>query len=111
MQPHKIANEYISSASVLLSIGNSESPMAPSKIYEYMATGKPIIHFYSWDNDPCLEPLRKYGNSILVKENDNINKINIVNFLKHTNVLDYEKVRKTFITSTSEYTAKIIENV
>lgn len=45
MQPHDVALKYLDNADVLLSIGNKESPMAPSKIYEYISTGKPIIHF------------------------------------------------------------------
>lgn len=81
MQPHDVALKYLDNADVLLSIGNKESPMAPSKIYEYISTGKPIIHFYTWDKDPCIEPLKKYGNAILIKENKDFDIQLLLNFI------------------------------
>ncbi|MCX0373506.1 glycosyltransferase [Clostridium perfringens] len=111
MQPHKIANEYISSASVLLSIGNSESPMAPSKIYEYMATGKPIIHFYSWDKDPCIETLIRYKNALIVKEGSINAKDRIEEFIKNSKTINFDDLEAEFKTSTPRYTASIIEKV
>lgn len=111
MQTHKIANEYISSANILLSIGNSESPMAPSKIYEYMSTGKPIIHFYSWDNDPCIEALIRYKNALLVKEGSTNLQNRIEEFIKNAKTINYDDLKVEFKTSTPEYTASIIEQV
>ena len=111
MQPHNIVIEYLSSADILLSVGNAESPMAPSKIYEYMSTGKPIIHTYTYDRDPCIEPLKKYGNALLVKEGDGNAVLKIKRFIEISKTLNYEEVEKTFITSTPKYTADILENL
>ena len=72
MISHDNVLKKVYGSDVLLSIGNKESPMAPSKIYEYMSTGKPIIHFYFYDGDPCIEPLMQYGNALLIKDNDNM---------------------------------------
>lgn len=111
LQSHDIAAEYISNADVLLSIGNKESPMMPSKIYEYMSTGKPIIHIYSWDKDPCLAPLERYNNALLIKETGDYSMQNIVSFIKNRRVLDYSIIAELFKTSTPSYTADIIENL
>ena len=110
MQPHEKAMEYISEAQILLSIGNIESPMAPSKIYEYMSTGKPIIHTYTYENDPCLEPLRRYGNALLLREGEETAQKKIVDFIRDRKELSYEVVRDKFILSTPEYTMDIIED-
>lgn len=112
MKPHETAIEYISNADVLLSIGNAESPMAPSKIYEYMSTGKPILHVYTYDKDPCIEPLVLYGNAICVKEtNKSYDERMIVDFINNINVLDTDTVFKKFIKSTPKYTVDIIRDV
>lgn len=111
MQSHDIAMSYLGSADVLLSIGNAESPMAPSKIYEYMSTGKPILHTYTYENDPCIEPLKKYGNAILLKEGSCDSNTEILKMIKNAKVLNNEDVMNTFMTATPEYTVNIIEEV
>lgn len=111
MQPHDVAMEYIAAADILLSIGNEESPMAPSKIYEYMSTGKPIIHIYTYEKDPCLLPLKSYKNALLVDANSKPDIISISNFIEHRKTLEYESVRINFKLSTPEYTIKMIENM
>ena len=108
MQPHDTAIQYIASADVLLSIGNVESPMAPSKIYEYMATGKPIIHTYTYEKDPCIEPLNKYGNSLILKNDDKNALEKAMIFINQITILNYEEVRSKFLTSTPYYSADLI---
>jgi glycosyltransferase involved in cell wall biosynthesis len=109
MQPHEKAMEYINSAHVLLSIGNAESPMAPSKIYEYMSTGKPIIHTYTYEKDPCLEPLRRYGNALLIQVGESSPVREMSEFISKAKYLDYSLIEKMFITSTPGYSMDIIE--
>lgn len=108
MQPHDTAMQYIASADVLLSIGNVESPMAPSKIYEYMATGKPIIHTYTYEKDPCIEPLRLYGNALVVCKGDSMVEEKIIGFINQSDIVPYSMVADIFKLSTPEYTVKVI---
>lgn len=110
MQPHDVAKEKIKSADILLSIGNVESPMAPSKIYEYMSTGKPIVHVYTYDKDPCIEPLKKYGNALLVREGETNGGLRMLEFIKNRKRLSYEEVEELFQSSTPKYTVDILEN-
>lgn len=111
MQSNDTAMRYISNADVLLSIGNAESPMAPSKIFEYMATGKPIVHTYTYEKDPCLEPLRKYGNALIIKEDDKFDISQLQAFVASPKVVDFQTVAKIFRTSTPEYTTSLIEGL
>ena len=68
---NKIANEAIYSADFLLSIGNSKGcNQIPSKIFEYMSTGKPIIHFYEDENDLALGILKRYPLYLAMQEKD-----------------------------------------
>lgn len=110
MQSHETVIKYLNSADILLSIGNAESPMAPSKIYEYMSTGKPIIHTYTYDKDPCIEPLQKYGNALLIKEHDPDSILKIEAFIENRKVLRYQDVERKFETSIPKYTAEILKN-
>ena len=111
MQPYSIALGHIYDSDILLSIGNSESPMAPSKIYEYMSTGKPIIHTYSWEGDPCIEPLRRYGNCLLLNEHEPINAELIKSFIDSCVILSYDQVKSCFNSSTPEFTADLLDDL
>lgn len=111
MQPHSVAMQLIYDADILLSIGNAESPMAPSKIYEYMSTGKPIIHTYTYDRDPCIEPLKKYGNAMLLKDGDSDGIEKIRAFVSNRKQLKFEDVKKNFESSTPGYSVDLIESI
>lgn len=62
-----ILNVALLSANVLISVGNIEKSLIPSKLFKYMSTGNPIVHLYIVDDDPCLPYLKKYGNAFLFK--------------------------------------------
>jgi hypothetical protein len=61
------------SATALMSIGVIDSCFISSKIFEYMSTGKPVIHFYCRDDDPNLPYLKKYPAALLVDSRDAVN--------------------------------------
>jgi hypothetical protein len=103
----------IKEADVLVSIGNKHSTMVPSKIFEYISTGKKIIHFYLDDNDSCLKYLRKYKNALLIDEKESINfNLNIIiNFIYHTErIIDLEYIDNEFKLNKPSYTVDIIES-
>ena len=110
MQSHSTAMKYINECDVLLSIGNTGSPMAPSKIFEYMSTGKPIIHVYSWDEDSCIEPLNKYGNALLIDVRKNVDMNKVCSFIENCHIISYSEVKVKFESATPEYTADLICN-
>lgn len=60
----------VQSSTFLINIGNSTSNQVPSKILEYISTGKPILNFYSDDNDLCNDYLKNYPYYLLLNVND-----------------------------------------
>ncbi|ETT72287.1 hypothetical protein C173_14650 [Paenibacillus sp. FSL R7-277] len=66
--PHVEAVKVLRDADILINIGNNISTMVPSKIFEYMSTGKPIISTYPIENEPSLTYLEKYELSLLLNE-------------------------------------------
>lgn len=57
-------------ADVLVNIGNTVALQTPGKIFEYMALGKPIIHFRKIDNDPCMKYFQNYPMVLIVDERE-----------------------------------------
>jgi len=107
---HNEAQSAIQKADVLLSIGNAETAMAPSKIYEYISTGKPIIHVYTYDIDPCLPILRKYGNALCIKAGDVNNNEKVMQFFEHIHPVPISVMKDVFLESTPAYTIGLILN-
>lgn len=65
---------------ILINIGNTTELQVPGKIFEYMSSGKPIIHFSKIINDPSLKYFEKYPCVLIIKEweienNDYVNQI------------------------------------
>lgn len=67
----KIEEAYFESA-FLISIGNKDCQSTPSKIFEYMSIGKPIIHFYSDNDDLALDILKKYPLALLINQDSSL---------------------------------------
>lgn len=57
-------------ADILVSIGNTVPFQVPGKTFEYMASGKPIIHFSPCDRDTSLRYLRDYPMALIIDEKD-----------------------------------------
>lgn len=69
----KEAETVRASADFLVNIDNMVENQVPSKIFEYISTGKPIINFYFKRNSPILEYLKKYplcGNIYIGNDSD-----------------------------------------
>jgi len=102
----------IQESNILLSVGNSTTEMVPSKIFMYISTGKPIIHFYDNEKDICIQYFKKYPLVLLVNQNNNYNyKINYINiFIKenHKNKSDISFLKMNYFRNTPEYSASQI---
>ena len=68
MISHEAAIDLIKSGEVLLNLGNANPNLVPSKIFEYMSMGKPIISTYCSDEDTSLVYLKNYPNVLLIDE-------------------------------------------
>ena len=68
--PREEAQEYISTSDFLINLGNTAENQCPSKVTEYISTGKPVIHFKKTDNCSSMPYLSKYPNACIIDERD-----------------------------------------
>lgn len=112
---HNEILEKYKKANFLLSIGNKGTKQVPSKIFEYMSLGKPIIHFYFEENDSSLEYLRKYPYTIFLKANEEIEKLKeelenkLISF--DTKLAKYEEIKNKLIENTPIPFIEYLENL
>lgn len=70
-QPREEAYEVMLRGDILVNFGNTVVFQIPGKIFEYMAMGKPIIHFQKIKEDPCLKYLKNYPMVLIINEQEN----------------------------------------
>lgn len=68
--PHELALRYEAQADVLVNIGNTNPNMTPSKIFEYLSFGKPILSTTAVAGEPSLRYLEKYPLALVLDENE-----------------------------------------
>lgn len=105
--------EKLLCADILINISNRNTIQVPSKIFEYMSLGKPIITFFSDFNDASLIYLKKYPLSLLIYEDwdkidDNVALIEKFICENADKYVSYETVKSLFPHNTPEYTAKML---
>lgn len=114
---HTESMDAIKKAKFLVNIGNKGTDMVPSKLFEYMSTGKPIIHFYYDESDSCIPYLLKYPMALIIKmdeEQINDNKILVSEFMKkyeYYQAIELDLVEEIFLYNTPKYTSKLIERI
>ncbi|MCL2546601.1 MAG: glycosyltransferase [Oscillospiraceae bacterium] len=86
---HAEMERFYQRADILVNLGNKEAAVIPSKIFEYMSYGKPIISTYAIDNDACIPYLEKYPLSLLLDE-------------RETDLEEQAKRLESFIISTND---------
>lgn len=101
----------MATADVIVSLKTSGQISA--KIFECMSYGKPIVHFSGQKNDPDVYYLEKYilGNIVKMYEENQESELNkLVQFLENSagKQVDPTELKKTFETSTPEYSAERI---
>ena len=52
--PAETARTMQTQADVLLNLGNAVDNQLPSKLFDYFAAGKPVLHLCVIENDPAL---------------------------------------------------------
>lgn len=99
---------------VLISMGNKDSDYVPSKIFEYMSTGKKIIHFCYGDNDSCIRYYKKYNNALIIDVNDETEKnaLKINEFINNdTDIIPFSQLKEIFKDNLPEETVAILKNL
>lgn len=103
----------IKQSDILLSIGNTDTTLIPSKIFEYMSSGKPIIHFYHSDDDRVISMLKDYELGFCIKQNKEISNSEILSLMdfcisNKTNNKSFEEVQRIFYKASPQYISNII---
>lgn len=66
--PLDVCMGIISHADVLINLGNKSVNQTPSKVFDYIGTGKPIVNFYSLQDDTSKYYLENYPTKLHVFE-------------------------------------------
>lgn len=109
-----IANNAILESDILLSIGNTDISQLPSKIFEYISTGKPIIHTFKDPKDQIINLLSKYKFALVINELEEIddNLLNkFIDFAHNIKHIPYNVVENLYTEATPSYVANQIMNV
>ena len=100
-------------ADVLISLGNMECHLIPSKLFKYMAIKKPIVHLCFTKKDPCIQYLKKYGNAKVIFSSDitEDKRLNeLVQFITRASLADIN-LQEYFPRCFPNYTARLIEDL
>lgn len=62
----------VETADILVNVGNTNTNQVPSKIFEYISTGKPILNLFSTEAELSLEYLRKYPSIVSTNTAQNV---------------------------------------
>jgi hypothetical protein len=104
---------HIKDADMLLNIGSNDKSFVPSKVFDYISTGKPIINIYKHPECPTIHYLKRYNASISVFEDrtnfdSNLSKLESFIFENQYIKIPYKSIKNTFYTATAEYVANHI---
>lgn len=91
----------IRKANILVNVGETRGVQVSSKIFEYISTGKPIVHFYTAEQDANVRILEDYPLCLCLKQEnalleENANKL--VSFIeRHRNsTLAFDEVERVY---------------
>lgn len=101
----------LANADILVNIGNSMLNQVPSKLFEYISYGKPIINICKNRNCPTLHYLEKYKYALNLFEEDDIfeEQVKMLNdFIleNHKNRMTADEIMEAFETCTPQYCAE-----
>jgi len=113
--PHEKCVQEMVDADLLINLGNTVSNQMPSKIFEYIGMGKPIINFYFNEQDMCLPILEKYPLGLNINLNNSSEKDieTLSKFIKENKgkQLSYEEATKNLEDYKIENVAKTILDI
>lgn len=114
--PKHVADAAVSDADILLNIGEVRGKQISSKIFEYLSSGKPIIHLAAVDDDVNTRILDKYPLAICLvnkpgKFEENLYRIN--KFLSNVKfeTLSFAEVASIFPEALPTTNANLIANL
>lgn len=108
--------EEIAEADILINIGNFVRNQLGSKLIEYIATGKPILNIYQFEECPTLDVLKKYPYKFNISVYDlyesKDKELEMIRFIreKKGKQENFPKIRELYQEYTPEHLAEVIVN-
>jgi len=98
-------------ADILINLGNQCVNQMPSKVFEYISTGKPVVNIHTLDNDTSKRYLEKYPMALNIHEDENLISQHIEQFQNfcvqnYGNTCSFEMIKELFAANSSEEAAK-----
>lgn len=100
-------------SNILLSIGNIDTSQIPSKLFEYMSAGKPILHFAYSESDPTIKILNNYPVKMIVMRNQKVDMEMLEYFIlknSQTNI-SFDEIFKNYSSASPEIIAQIFKHI
>ncbi len=102
------ADALLNEADILVHLGNKIADQMPSKIIDYISSGKPILNIYGIDNCPTLPYLKDYPLALNIKDGTEITEelINkIVEFIQQSKgkKIPFEQIEQQYKECTPQY--------
>ena len=106
--PAEKADELLREADILVHQGNKVPDMMPSKILDYISSGKPILNIYSIDDCPTLPYMEKYDMCMNIKEGEELTDelLDKIYRFCHENKgkrIPFAEIKEKFMDCTPEY--------
>jgi hypothetical protein len=91
----------VTSFHCLVSVGNLNPNQIPSKVIEYIATGKPVVHFAEIETDPVGKIAEEFSNLFIIDKNTNVEllKANLINYFENISDFDVAQFNKLYSAS------------
>ncbi len=100
--PVEECHKLVETADILINLGNGCPNQIPSKTFEYIATGNPILNIYYIETDPSLPYLNRYPNILNLKQGQNIKPETLKNFLETTEKISKKHIAELYNDITTE---------
>lgn len=109
------ADALLNQADILVHIGNSFPNSMPSKILDYISSGKPIINIHKVSNCPTLPYLEKYPLCLNIYENDGLSESVVNSYYQFCidnrgKKVPFNDIKEIYYDSTPEFVGEIFEN-
>ena len=112
--PAARAAEEVARADVLLSLGNGVDNQVPSKIFEYFAAGRPVLHLAKLENDPCRPYFDRWPLALTLLESEGtgpevLSRLSAFLAEKGRSRLPFEEAARLFESNTPQAAARCLE--
>ena len=111
--PKPEADAAVRNADILINIGDAQGKQVSSKVFEYMATGKPIIHFAFVEKDTVSIILEKYPLALCITQtrrlfDGNVRRVEKFISERRSNEIPFDDVKAIYPEALPETTGKIL---